>query len=282
MQIKGLHKSFYSIYKWSRKFELDEKILKERDEAKKPYIEKVQKYEEISKKCKDKDLIFKYSGISRATYFRYKKVIKDIDKGKYMPKKIKNKRKNIKNYTAIDKKIAEIRIESDNIYGRDKIATILRRDHKIFLSASTVGRRMKKLFEQGVIEKYSAKNKPRKPRKFDKHAKRWDYDKWKNVSKPGECIQIDHMSVTVDGKTFKHFAAIDKISKVIVAKVVSNATSNAASKFLDQVMEKMPWSKTIQVDGGSEFMLHFEEKCKQINLELVVLRAKKAQNKRLI
>jgi len=61
-----------------------------------------------------------------------------------------------------------------------------------------------------------------------------------------------------------------------VADVVSKATSAAAAKFLRKVIEKMPFTvKSIQVDGGSEFMKNFEDECAKIGIPLFVLPPKR-------
>jgi len=40
----------------------------------------------------------------------------------------------------------------------------------------------------------------------------------------------------------------------------------------------MPFTvKSVQVDGGSEFMKHFEEECQKLNIELYVLPPKRPQ-----
>lgn len=89
---------------------------------------------------------------------------------------------------------------------------------------------------------------------------------------PGELIQIDHMSVTKHNIPMKEFRAWDAITKVIVADVVSNATSAAAAKFLRKVIDEMPFKvKSIQVDGGSEFMKDFEDECEKTKIPLYVL-----------
>jgi IS30 family transposase len=116
------------------------------------------------------------------------------------------------------------------------------------------------------ISSYKAKRK----RKFTKHAKKWEYGmKAKN---PGEFIQIDHMSVTKHHVAMKELSAWDPITKVIVADVVSNATSAAAAKFLRKVISEMPFEvKSIQGDGGSEFMQDFEKECEKTKIPLYVL-----------
>lgn len=89
---------------------------------------------------------------------------------------------------------------------------------------------------------------------------------------PGELVQIDHMSVTKHNISFKEFRAWDPITKVVVADAVSNASSSAAAKFLRKVIKEMPFKvKSVQVDGGSEFMKDFENECERLNIKLFVL-----------
>jgi hypothetical protein len=62
------------------------------------------------------------------------------------------------------------------------------------------------------------------------------------------------------------------------AVVYSNPTSAAAKKFLLELIQKSPFPiKSIQVDCGSEFMAHFENACKELNIPLVVLPAAKPE-----
>ena len=94
----------------------------------------------------------------------------------------------------------------------------------------------------------------------------------------GELIQIDYMSVSKDGMNVKHFQAWAPISKVIVADMYSSANSSSASKFLDKMMKEMPFMvKSIQVDGGSEFIKMFEKKCQGYEILLDVLPPKRPQ-----
>ena len=74
------------------------------------------------------------------------------------------------------------------------------------------------------------------------------------AQRPGEMIQIDHMSVSRDGDTLKEFKATCPVSKQLVARVYSRATANNARRFLNAVREDLPFElRSIQVDGGSEF-----------------------------
>jgi hypothetical protein len=61
-----------------------------------------------------------------------------------------------------------------------------------------------------------------------------------------------------------------------VAEAYSTATSAQGAKFLEKVIEDLPFSvKSIQVDGGSEFMKDFEKKCEELKIPLFVLPPKK-------
>jgi IS30 family transposase len=94
----------------------------------------------------------------------------------------------------------------------------------------------------------------------------------------GHLIQIDHMSVTKNQTNFKHFQAWDPITKTLVAEVYSCATSSSAKKFLLKVIKDLPFKvHSIQVDGGSEFMHHFEQACLENNIPLYVLPPKRPQ-----
>lgn len=144
------------------------------------------------------------------------------------------------------------------------------RDRQVKLSESSVGRVLNKLRTKGLIGRSAAARRSKRTRKFNQYAKRWPYNmKSKN---PGELIQIDHMSIRKNGISAKHFQAWDPKTKLIVAELARNADSKNAAKFLEKVIKNLPYSvKSIQVDGGSEFMKHFEEKCRALNIELYVL-----------
>jgi hypothetical protein len=145
-------------------------------------------------------------------------------------------------------------LRKDNpTYGKSKIVVILKRDYGIVLSESSVGRVITKLIYTGKVQRYCHYAGYKRKRRFKGHAQRWTYGM--KPLNPGEMIQVDHMTVTKNNITCKHFQAWDPITKFIVADVVSNAKSITAAKFLQKVIKDMPFTvKSIQVDGGSEFM----------------------------
>jgi transposase len=159
------------------------------------------------------------------------------------------------------------------MWGKAKIHTILQRDHGVTTSQSTIGRIISKLLKQGKIQAadFYYKHKFYKARRFNNHAKRWK--RGMKATKPGELLQIDHMSITlVAGTIVKHFKAVCPITKFTTEQVYGSATSVVASKFLEHVKQTLPFPiHSIQVDGGSEFMGEFEEKCKDLGIPLFVL-----------
>jgi transposase InsO family protein len=94
----------------------------------------------------------------------------------------------------------------------------------------------------------------------------------------GERVQIDHMTVTKNGITFKHFQAWERKSKYINAAVYSNAKASSARRFLIDFVKQAPIKiESVQVDGGSEFMAEFEDACAQLKIPLIVLPPKKPE-----
>jgi len=173
---------------------------------------------------------------------------------------------------SLERKVLQIR-KQNPLYGKHKITIILKRDFGISASVSTVGRIITKLIKNKVVQSasfYYAKKRVR-PRVFDNHAQRWK--KGMKAKKPGEFVQIDHMSIALTaGFSAKHFQAICPITKMVVEQAYSVATSNIAKKFLDLVRSELPFPLiSVQVDGGSEFRGDFEQACKGYGIPLYVL-----------
>ena len=87
---------------------------------------------------------------------------------------------------------------------------------------------------------------------------------------PGELIQVDHMSVKVGpGFNAKHFEAICPTAKIVIAEAYQSAGSINAKRFLEKLINALPFKiKSIQVDGGSEFMKEFENACEKLGIAL--------------
>jgi putative transposase len=117
-------------------------------------------------------------------------------------------------------------------WGKDKLVVLLRRDKHI-VSTSMVGR----------------------------------------IEQPGDLLEIATKEIRMRGGVIlKHFSARDVVSRWDVLEVHRRSTSMAAARFLDTLLDRVPFPvKALQVDGGGEFAAAFEQACQQKELPLFVL-----------
>lgn len=264
MQIKRLHKNIYRLYSYSRTQEC-------LDAYRQKYECIVTKWEKLKSEGVSDKLCAEFVGFSKSTYYRAKDNLETLKNGILPPSK-KPRRVNKPKWGEAEKQLV-LKIRRENpTYGKEKIAIILKRDHDQTISESTVGRILKTLFEKGLVQKSASAVRKRRKRSFNKgHAQPWTYKKYKEMAL-GERIQIDHMTVTKNGITCKHFQGWERVSKYIDAEVYSNAKSSSARRFLLGFVENAPFDiLSIQVDGGSEFMAEFEEACEVLKIPLIVL-----------
>jgi putative transposase len=156
-------------------------------------------------------------------------------------------------------------------WGKDKLVVLLRREGWQ-VSVSMVGRILRRLKEQGVLVE-----PPRQPVSARKRLQLRPYAVRKpkdySVAFPGDLVQVDTLDLRpLPGVVLKHFTARDVISRWDVLMVTSQATAHSATRFLDILLERMPFPiRAIQVDGGSEFQAAFEQACQQRGIRLFVL-----------
>ncbi len=215
--------------------------------------------------------IAKALGISRATLYRWK------DRNKHGFECLKPRSTRPKYFrkpawsSELSIAVAKMRKQYP-LYGKGKIRAMLARDG-IISTVSTIGRIISSLIKRGIILAVSAlkgQYSKKKRRRFDKHAKR--IPKGMKSRSVGELVQIDHMTTNVGDKIVKHFNAWDRTTKWNTAEVYSKATAYCAKKFLERLLKESPFKiKSIQVDGGSEFMAEFEQTCKEQGIPLYVL-----------
>lgn len=264
MQIKGLHKNIYKLYSYARTQEC-------LDVYRQKYMDQVRKWEKLKEEGVSDKLCQEIVGISRASFYRSKRILNDINRGVIPPSKRPHTLNKPKWGESHAQLVLKIRRENPT-YGRQKIAIILKRDHGQTISESTVGRILKCLIKKGLIQKSISAVRLKRKRDFRKgHARRWEYKDYTTMEL-GERVQIDHMTVTKNGIGFKHFQAWERRSRYINAQIYSNAKSSSAKRFLLHLIEKVPFEiQSIQVDGGSEFMADFEDACRELHIPLIVL-----------
>lgn len=270
MQIRGLHKNIYRLYRYARTQET-------LDQYRKHYEGAVKLWESLKQEKVSDPLCERTTGISRATYFRYKRRLKDLEKGILPPSKRPKHINKPKWGESELQKVLTLRRENPT-YGKEKLSVILRRDLGILLSPSTVGRILKRLMNRGLCPTSLSAPRSKRRRSFGhNHSTRWTYKPYEAM-KIGERVQIDHMTVYKNGIALKHFQAWDRKSKFIYANVYSHAKSSSAKRFLLELIEKSPFKVlSIQVDGGSEFMADFERACEEQGIPLMVLPPRKPQ-----
>lgn len=263
MQIKALHKNVYKLYAYSRTQEC-------LDVYRKKYEDKVHRWEKLAEEGVSKETAQEILEFSRATYYRMKKILKDLEKGISPPSK-RPKKLNKPRWGEVELQLV-LRVRRENsTYGKEKIFFILKRDHGQTISESTVGRIITHLKARGLITNSPSALRTKRKRNFQGHAKSWTFKEYKTMVM-GERVQIDHMTVTKNGISFKHFQAWDRRSKFIDAAIYSNAKSSSAKRFLLDFVRQAPYKiLSIQVDGGSEFMAEFEEACAELGIPLIVL-----------
>ncbi len=263
MQTYNLRKKVYQI-----------KRIDESEYAPKVYerYEKIRLYQKLRREgCSEKTALEAIK-ISRAQYFRLKRRYKSLglegleDESK-RPKKLRE--------PLWDSKTEKIVIAMRHKYalwGKHKLSVIINRELGVNISASTIGRILKKALSKGVIKSVACYfgRKEFKPRVFNNHAQR--IRTGAKSKGPGDLIQVDHMKVQLDGINVKHFKAICPSTKIVVEQAYGSATSFVAAEFLKLMIAQFPFQiSSLQVDGGSEFMGEFEKECKAQNLPLYVL-----------
>ena len=196
-------------------------------------------------------------GVSRRTMFRWKAALAASGQRGLAPKSTRPRRVRRRSYKPSDVKAVMDLRRKHPFMGKAPIQRMLERKG-LLLSVSTVGRILSRAIASGRVPRASAcegRLEPRRRRKFNGWAQRWKYGA--RPRRPGQLVQIDHMTFSRDGQTIKEFRAVCPASRFMVARVFSRATAFNARRFLDDVVEALPVPlQSIQVDGGSEFMRH--------------------------
>jgi Transposase and inactivated derivatives, IS30 family len=171
------------------------------------------------------------------------------------------------------------------MWGKRKIAALLRQDggsSGVVVSASKVGRILRKLMDRGVVVpvptlRHNPGARRCRPTALQRYARR--LPKGLKPSRPGEIVQVDTLFVNVrPDKAIKHFTAYDPVAKWTTGHVATRATATTAAALLDKLITQAPFKiEGIQVDGGSEFKAAFEQACKEKGLLLYVLPPKRPQ-----
>ena len=238
------------------------------------------KYKKLREKGFDEKEALNFLGVCRSTFFRWlSKFNKKCGNLQMKTTELENKSRrphNIRLANVISHELVshvlKIR-QAEPMYGKEKIKRELEKDG-VFVSVSTVGRILTKLMKQGKI--HNIKLLKKKSATKRERGKRRRYAERIRKQKPehyGELIQIDHMVLNLyNGLHIKEFRAVDPTTRIAISRIYSSANAVNAREFLKEVIFELDFPiKSIQVDGGSEFMAEFEDYCEEQGIKLYVL-----------
>ena len=138
-------------------------------------------------------------------------------------------------------------------WSKHKIAVILARDHGVTLSASTVGRILKR---KGLYER---KKSDKKSRAAKRRAKRERAQPWMRDAFPGSLVQVDTKHLRGGGNRYYQFTAVDCFTRIAYCRVFRGGSSGSAQAFLHELLDYLPFPvMAIQTDNGAEYMKHFD------------------------
>lgn len=209
----------------------------------------------VSKACR-------YYGISRETYYQWKRAYKE--KGQEGLINSKPCPENPKLRTPLPLEEMIIHIRKTYHFGQKRIMWYLQRYHDIKISEGAI---------YYVLKRNGLNLLPKNQRKRSmKSFKRYE----KRV--PGHRIQIDVKFLdfkNIHGKTIKRYqyTAIDDATRARALKIYTRHTQKNAIDFVDYVLERFPFRiHTIQTDNGHEFQTHFHWHCEDLGIRHVYIK----------
>ncbi len=215
-------------------------------------------------------LTCRHFGISRTTFYRWKKRYDPMELSSLEDRPSRPKRKRPKSWTVEQIEAVRRLREEHPRWGKDKLAVLLK-GQEVEMPVSRVGRILAYLKDRGVIKEplRGIKTRQRRWKRPYGIRKPKDYQ----VEAPGDLVQIDTLEVRPEpGVVLKQFTTRDVVSRWDVLELAQRATATTTARLLEPILDRIPFQvKAIQVDGGSEFMAQFEEECQRRGIRLFVL-----------
>ena len=146
-------------------------------------------------------------GVSRRTVFRWKAALAARGQRGLEPESTRPRRVRRPSYRPGDAKAVMDLRRKHPFMGKAPIQRMLERKGRR-LSVSTVGRILSRAIADGRVPRASVcegRLRPRRRRKFNGWAQRWKYGA--RPRRPGQLVQIDHMTFSRDGQTIKEVPA---------------------------------------------------------------------------
>ncbi|MFN3412894.1 MAG: integrase core domain-containing protein [Thermoanaerobaculum sp.] len=215
-------------------------------------------------------------GLSRATYYRWVKALRERGLAGLKPRSRRPRRLRGKVHWRPELllRVEELRRENPS-WGRWPIGLVLRQEG-FSVGERTVGRILAHLEARGRVERVASflarmggGKRRRKGRRPYATRKPPGYE----VRAPGDLVGVDTLTVALGpGEVVRQFSAVDLLTRYAAGEVHSRATARLAGEFLSRLVAQAPFPiRAVQVDGGSEFMAEFEEACRRLGIALFVL-----------
>lgn len=212
-----------------------------------------QKHKNISQTCR-------YFGISRKTFHKWK----NRHSPYYLPN-LENKSRKPNHFRESKIPIEQVflakRLRTEYpCYSKYKLAVILKRDYEIILSASSIGR---------IIKRYNLFFKPKYRPKKQRYASifRQRLPKDYLIQSPGDLIESDTKHLPFLGQKRYCFAAIDCAGKGITIKISRSPSSLRNAALINQAKQSFPFKiKAWNNDNGSENLKDFHQSLQQSDI----------------
>ena len=203
-------------------------------------------------------LTCRHFGIHHSTFYYWKK--------RYNPDNLKS----LENYSRRPKKVRQPEIPLPIVllveklrkqypsWSKYKLEAILRKKHRVEISASSIGRILKR---KGLIDKKTSREhkKASQNPKLRARGTRYQY--------PGSHVEIDTKHILGEGFKLYQFTAIDSVTRQRILRVYPRITSRQGKEFLVEVIKKFPFRvKNVQTDNGSEFLGDFQQACHKLGI----------------
>lgn len=204
---------------------------------------------------------------SRATLFRWQKALKD-NQGKLEALNSKStaptRRRKRQIPEAVEAFILQERRSSPRL-SKDKLAAMMKADGISPLSASTVGRMLTDLKNQGKLPKHVKLTLSAKTGRLIEH----QYKPRKKIRRPKglRVLEADTVVRFIDGVRRYILTAVDTEGRLAFAGAYTSHGSASAADFLTKTRAVLPDCPTdVQTDNGSEFASHFHQAVEKVGL----------------
>jgi transposase len=206
MQVCYPHRKISNLYR----FVVPEKS---RGEYERICSESVSKWEECHRSGMSPKKIQGVLGISRATYYRRKRFLMDGI--------IRSKRPRVVRITEFSKDICSLmlRLRKENpTYGKFKIRILLKRDHGIQISESSVGR----ILSRYKVPRSRSALRVRRKRKFIRYAKPWRFKEYTICGIRRELLkEVERYNTYRPHHGLKGLTPMEYVGKVLEASSLS-------------------------------------------------------------